>query len=290
MSATMVRQGGRVQLEQSDMRLALNMAKMAKGGFSRAAIEETQQLIQKPRAEVREEKQRGVEFPGHQKVKAAMERHPAMVYKNHTADCLPCQNGSAKNLVTRWRRKETAAPPPEPAAPPPGMPPAPPGAAEGNGRDEIQGMPSSCVYMHSPLPNTQFFNHNAFAKESKRDNDFIPDLLSTKSAAWKYRWHWFCRRQQPFGRICGWGQELIESNGWDTLLYILKDIFKCTIKEHCNDNENIHETDRTTVKTLYLIIYAKVTGYIMRIHLWQNERQRSVNDFWPCRMVNPSAR
>jgi len=41
MSATMARQGGLVQLEQSDMRLALNMAKMAKCGFSRAAIEGT---------------------------------------------------------------------------------------------------------------------------------------------------------------------------------------------------------------------------------------------------------
>jgi hypothetical protein len=38
------------------MRLALNMAKMAKGRFSRAAIEETQQLIKKPRADIREEK------------------------------------------------------------------------------------------------------------------------------------------------------------------------------------------------------------------------------------------
>jgi hypothetical protein len=37
--------------------------------------------------------------------------------------------------------------------------------------------------MHSPLPNTQFFNHNAFAKNGKRDKDFIPDLLSTLSAA-----------------------------------------------------------------------------------------------------------
>jgi len=183
----MARQRGRVQLEQSDMRLALNVAKIAKGGFSRAAIEETQQLIKKPRAEVREEKKRGVEFPGHQKVKAAMERHPATVYKNHTAGCLPCQNGTAKNPVTRWRRKGTAAPPPEPAAPPPGMPPAPPGDAEAKERDEIEGMPSRCVYMHSPLPNTQFFNHIAFAKESKRDKDFIPDLLSTLSAAWKYR-------------------------------------------------------------------------------------------------------
>jgi len=52
MSATMARQGGRVQLEQSDMWLALNMAKMAKEGFSHAAIEETKYLITKPRAEV----------------------------------------------------------------------------------------------------------------------------------------------------------------------------------------------------------------------------------------------
>jgi hypothetical protein len=49
------------------------MAKMAKGGFSRAAIEETQQLIQIPRAEVREEKKWGVEFPGHNMVKAVIE-------------------------------------------------------------------------------------------------------------------------------------------------------------------------------------------------------------------------
>jgi len=52
MSATMAKQGGRVQQEQSDMCLALNMAKMAKGGFSHTAIEETQFLIKKPRAEV----------------------------------------------------------------------------------------------------------------------------------------------------------------------------------------------------------------------------------------------
>jgi hypothetical protein len=189
MSATMARQGGRVQLEQSDTRLALNRAKMAKGAFSCAAVEETQQLIIKPRAEVREEKKRGVVFPGHKKVKATMERHPAMVYKNHMAGCHPCQNGTAMNPQTRWRRKGTTAPRPEPAAPlpgtpsPPGTPPAPPGDTEGNESYEIEGMPSRCVYMHSPLPNTQFFNHNGFAKDSKRNKDFIPDLLSTLSAA-----------------------------------------------------------------------------------------------------------
>jgi histone H3/H4 len=42
MSVTMARQGGRVELEQSDMRLALIMAKIPKGWFSPAAIEETQ--------------------------------------------------------------------------------------------------------------------------------------------------------------------------------------------------------------------------------------------------------
>jgi len=219
-----------------------------------------------------------------------MERHPAMVYKNHSAGCLAWQNGTAKNLVTRWRCKGTAAPPPELAASPPGTPPAPPGDAVGNDSYEIEGMPSRCEYMHSPLPNTQFFNHIAFAKESKRDKDVIPDLLSTLSAAWKYCWHWFCRWQQPFGRIWRWGRELIESNVWDTLLYILKDIFICTFKEQCSDNENIHETDRTTVKTLYLIMYDKVICCIMRIRLWQNEHQWSVNDFWRCRMVNQSTR
>jgi len=196
MAATMARQGGCVQLEQSDMRLALKMANMAKEGFSRAAIEETQQLIRKPPAEFRDEKKWGVEFPGHKKVKAAMGSHPAMVYRNHTAGCLPCQNGTAKNPQKRWRRTGTAAPPPDPAAPPPDWPPlpgtpsAPPGDTDGRESYDIEGMPSNCVYLYSPHPNTWFFNQNAYAKDSKRDKDFIPDLLSTLSAACKYCWDW----------------------------------------------------------------------------------------------------
>jgi hypothetical protein len=110
-----------------------------------------------------------------------------MVYKNHTAGHLPCGNGTAKNLSTLWRRKGTAPPPPELVEPPPRTPPGSPGDAEGNEISEIEGMPSRCVYMHSPLPNTQFFNHNAFAKDSKRNKDFIPDLVSTLFAEWKYR-------------------------------------------------------------------------------------------------------
>jgi hypothetical protein len=56
MSATMARQGGQVQLEQSNMRLELNMAKRAKEGCSRTAIEGSKYFIQKPPAKVREVK------------------------------------------------------------------------------------------------------------------------------------------------------------------------------------------------------------------------------------------
>jgi hypothetical protein len=45
MAATIATQGGRVLLEHSDMRLASNMAKMAKEGCLRAAIEEMEYLI-----------------------------------------------------------------------------------------------------------------------------------------------------------------------------------------------------------------------------------------------------
>jgi len=172
MSATMVREGGRVQLEQSNMWLVLKMAKMAEGRFPRAAIQETQQLIKIPRAEVREEKKWGIEFPGHKQAKAATERHPALAYKNHTDCCLPCQNDTTKHTQTHWRRKGTGSPPPEPAAPPPGTPlspgmtPAPPGDTDRNECYEIEGMPSRCVYIHSPHPNTQSFKHNAYAKDS----------------------------------------------------------------------------------------------------------------------------
>jgi len=73
MSATRARQGGRVQLEQADMRLALNMANMAKGRFSRAAIEVTHQIIKNPCAEVGEEKKWGVKLPRHNEVEATIE-------------------------------------------------------------------------------------------------------------------------------------------------------------------------------------------------------------------------
>ena len=185
MSATMARQGGRVQLEQSDMRLALNMANMAKGGFSRAAVKETQYLIKKPRAKVREEKKRGVEFQGHNKEKAPRARHPAMLRRNQMPGCLPCQNGTAKNPQTRWRRKETGASPPnrrrqqnpEPTPPMLGTPLASTGNISGDQPLEIINLPAGYTYSHTSLPCAESFTLDASAQESEHDTDFDPDML-----------------------------------------------------------------------------------------------------------------
>jgi hypothetical protein len=113
MSATMAGKGGQVQLEQSDMCLVLNMARIAKGDFSRDAIEETKYLIKKPRAKVHEEQKRGVECLGHNKVTAAIQRHPAILRHNQMSGCPSCQDGTAKNPQTCCRRKGTGACPPD---------------------------------------------------------------------------------------------------------------------------------------------------------------------------------
>jgi len=191
MSGTMARQGGQVQLEQSDMRLALNMARMAKGGFCRAAIDETQFLIKTPRSEVREEKTRGFEFPGGINVKAAMERIPAMLQENQMDSCLPCQIGTAQNPQTRWRRIGRGAPQPEqlrqltpePTPHPPETPPVPPGNNEAAHISEIEGVPPRYMFIHSPLPSAQFSNLDTNAKDRKRDKDFNPDLLTDEGTS-----------------------------------------------------------------------------------------------------------
>jgi len=178
MSATGARQGGQVQLEQSDMRLALNMAKIAKEGFSRASMEETQQVIKTQRAEVREEKMWGVVVPGHNKVKTAIEGHPAMVRENQTDGGLPGPNGTAKNPPSRWMRRRTGAPSPQPAPPRPGTLPAPPDDRETLQSSETEGMPPGYVYIHTLLPSPQFSNLDPYAKDHLHDIDFIPDLLT----------------------------------------------------------------------------------------------------------------
>jgi hypothetical protein len=185
MSATMARQGGRVQLEQSDMRLALNIGKMAKEGFSLGAIEETKYLIKKPHAEDREEKKSGVEFPEHKDVKPVIQRHPAMLRQNQMSGCLSCHNGTAKNPQTHWRHKGTGAPPcvrgieRTPAWTPtlPGTPLAPTGNTSGSQPSQIINLAAGYAYFNTVLPCGEFLDDD---EDTQHDIDFYPDMLTGK--------------------------------------------------------------------------------------------------------------
>jgi len=84
-------------VEKSDKRLLLNIAKMEQEWFLCTPIEETKYFIKKCHAEVREEKMPGVEFLRHNTLWATMERHPAMLCEIHTVGCLPSQNCTPKN-------------------------------------------------------------------------------------------------------------------------------------------------------------------------------------------------
>jgi len=165
------------------MWLAFKLAKMAKVGILHADIEEMHYLIKKRHAKVREEMIWGVEFPGHRKLKAPIERHTAMVCENAMYGCLHSQNCTGKNLQKHWRRKAKGALPPVTAPPPPGMPPAPPGDSEGVQSSEIKGVPPGYVYIPTPLPQGQIFNLDAYANNRKHDKDLFPELLTDNGTA-----------------------------------------------------------------------------------------------------------
>jgi len=177
MSATMARQGGRVQLEQANLPLALNMATMAKRGFSRARIEDMRYLMKKPWAKVQQEKKQGVECPGDTNMKAAMGRHLAMLWEQQTDGYLPGQNVTAQNPQTCWRCHGTGAPPPEQlrqSTPeqmphPPGMPPVPPSDNRGYRASQIEGVLPGYVYIQTPHSSAQLFNLDAYAMGCKCD-------------------------------------------------------------------------------------------------------------------------
>ena len=194
MSATMARQGGQVQLRQSDMHLSLNMAKMANGRISRAAREETKYVTKTPRAEIPEEMKSVVEFPGYDMVKVAIDRHPAMLRYYQTDRHLPCPNGTAKNLQTRCRPKGTGASPPDwrrqqtpdPVQPLPGMrhlprmPPEPPRNNAGAHRSQIVNLPAGYMYSHISIPCAKFLTLDAYGQDSQHYTDFDPDMFTAE--------------------------------------------------------------------------------------------------------------
>jgi hypothetical protein len=173
MSANMAKQGGRVQLEQSDMRLALSMAKVAPRGFSWATTEETRHLIKKHQAVVREVRKWTDGFSGHKNVKAAMVTHMAMLWNNHPDSSLSCQCGTAQKSHTHWRLNGMGALLPDqlrqlrPEHMPclPRTPSVPFGYAERAHISEFNGVPPSYVYIRTPVPWPQLFNPDEYSKD-----------------------------------------------------------------------------------------------------------------------------
>ena len=127
-----------------------------------------------------------MEFPGHNKVKAAIQRHLAMLRQNQTSGCLRWQNGTAKIPQTCWIRKGTGAPPPsrrrvrtpEPSLPPPGTAPAPPATTSNTSGAQSSGiinLPVGYTYSPTSHPCADFFEDD---EDTEHDTDFDPDMLS----------------------------------------------------------------------------------------------------------------
>jgi len=123
-----------------------------------------------------------------------MERHPAMVCQNHTAGCLPCQNGTVKNPETGWRLKgpgiapptrcrQTPVPTPEITPPLPGTPPAATPNSSGAYCLENINLPAGYAYSHTSLPWAQSYILVASAQDSQEDIDIDPDMLTDKGTA-----------------------------------------------------------------------------------------------------------
>jgi len=143
-------------------------------------------LIKNPCAKFREEKKWGAQFTGHTMLKAATERHLAMLRQNRMNGSLPSPNATAKNPQTEWRHNGTGLHPParhrqataQPTPSLPGMPPVPPGANETAQCSQIDNLPPGYVYLHAPLPRAQCFNPDAYAQDSQPDTDYNPDMLT----------------------------------------------------------------------------------------------------------------
>jgi hypothetical protein len=221
------------------------MANIPNAGFSRTSMEETQQQITQPRAEVWEEKKRGVDFPGHNMVKAAIEIHPAMVSENQTDGYLTCQNGTTKNPQTRWKSKGTGAPLPQQVPPWPGTPPVP---SDHDKSSETEGVPPAYVYTHTPHPSGWFLPRIPCTMKILFQICWLMMVhwqVSTLSAAW------WCSRQPCWWR--GQPLEWIWQRRWeltygncifeyyhylqlaDTLQNIIPGLFICIIKEQCSN-------------------------------------------------------
>jgi hypothetical protein len=83
MSGTMAGLWGDLLLEQWDMGLQLNMAKITRYWFSYTTMKGTQSHLNQPSSKVREEMPRCDEFDEHKTLYSMIEEHLFMVHQNH---------------------------------------------------------------------------------------------------------------------------------------------------------------------------------------------------------------
>jgi hypothetical protein len=58
------------------------------------------------------------------------------------------------------------------------LPPAPVSENEVGKVFQIKVVPPEYVYIHTVLPNSEVFNVDVYGKDTKRNTDYIPDLLT----------------------------------------------------------------------------------------------------------------
>ena len=114
-----------------------------------------------------------------------------MLCQTQTNGCLPCHTGTAMNLQTCSRRKETGAPPPgQHIQPIPDLTPflprtqyAPPGDNKLARRSLTDTLPPGYVCSHTLLPNSQFCYHDAYAQDSQHDTEYNRDMLTDEGTS-----------------------------------------------------------------------------------------------------------
>jgi hypothetical protein len=145
-----------------------------------------QQLITKPHAKVQDKTMWGVVHTKHNKVKAAMARHPRMVCENYTDSGLPWENSTATIPQTHLGCRGKGAPSSRRAPTQSGTQPAAPDVTARTQCSEKDGVPPAYVYKCMQLHSVRFMNFDLSANNRMHVNNFIPDLLTDDGVSTGY--------------------------------------------------------------------------------------------------------
>jgi hypothetical protein len=162
------------------------MAKIATGGFSHTSIDVTQCLVNKQHTKFREVQKWGIAFAGDTMLKAAIERHPAMLRHKKMNRFFPHQHVTAKNQQTCWRCHSAGAflpnwhrlPSPDPLW-----------FLRGShlhpqlNYSEMNNLQHGCMDLRIPLPSGPCFNLDAYVQDCQYDTVYNPVMLTDKGTS-----------------------------------------------------------------------------------------------------------